>query len=148
MPDDSEQFEENQNDESVRHASSRHEKLTQLYESAIEAEQETGRREETEEKAKRSLIVRILSIFAGTIICIIGLIMFVTPGPGLLVLAAGLGILAIDVPFARRLLLIVKNRLPQDEAGKISRRTIITMSITAVLGIAISVVFTWLALTK
>lgn len=125
----------------------RHENLAKLYESAIEAERETGRKESTPEKAKRSLIVRILSIIAGTVISAIGLVMLVTPGPGLLVLAGGLGILAVDIPFARRLLMIVRDRLPQDEKGKITRRTIIVMAITATIGLTISITMTWFALT-
>ena len=125
----------------------RHENLAKLYESAIEAERETGRKESTVEKAKRSLIARMFSIIAGTAISIIGLIMLVTPGPGLLVLAGGLGILAIDIPFARRLLVIVRDRLPQDEKGKITRRTIIAMVITTIVGLAISITMTWFTLT-
>lgn len=128
-------------------ALARQENLARLYESAIEAERETGRKETTPEKAKRSLIVRILSIIAGMTISSIGLVMLVTPGPGLLILAAGLGILAIDIPFARRLLMIVRDRLPQDERGKITRRTIILMVITATVGLTISITMTWYALT-
>ena len=108
--------------EAMQRAKRRRESLSNFYESAIEAEKDTGRREKTPQKAKRSLIIRISSIILGTLITLLGVIMFVTPGPGLLVVAAGLGILAIDVPFARNLLNSVKKRLPQDEKGKLSKQ--------------------------
>ncbi len=135
------------NDESYRddkHATPK-EVFSNLYESAIEAEKETGRREKTQKSAKRSLIVRVFSIFAGSVITILGLLMMVGPGPGLLMVAAGLGILAIDVPFARRLLNIVKNRLPQDESGKITPKAMIVMGVMALIGISLSAVSAWYA---
>lgn len=116
----------------------------EFIESAIEAEQETGRHEITEKQAKRSLLARIFSIFFGVLVVILGLIMLVGPGPGLLMLAFGLGILAIDVPFARRLLLIVRNRLPQDSEGKLTQRTVLIMICTTSLGIIFSIVSIWL----
>jgi uncharacterized protein (TIGR02611 family) len=124
--------------DSAARAKRRRESLSNLYESAIEAEKDTGRREKSPERAKRSLILRIVSIFFGTIITFLGLIMFITPGPGLLVLAAGLGILAIDVPFARNLLNTVKSKLPQDEAGRLSKQTIIVMIAMTTIGVALS----------
>jgi|GEM_PF-2589955 len=124
-------------------AKRRREALSNLYESAIEAEKGTGRREKTSERAKRSLILRIISIFFGTVITVLGLIMFITPGPGLIVLAAGLGILAIDVPFARNLLNTVKSKLPQDEAGKLSKQTIIVMVVMTTIGVGLSAFSIW-----
>ena len=121
----------------------RRESFSDLYSSALEAEIETGRREKTPEKAKRSLILRTLSIFFGTVITILGLMMFITPGPGLLVLAAGLGILAIDVPFARNLLNTVKDKLPQDEAGKLTKKTILIMVVMTTIGVGLSVLSIW-----
>jgi len=130
--------EEDKDIDSAARAKRRRESLSNLYESAIEAEKDTGRREKSPERAKRSLILRIVSIFFGTIITFLGLIMFITPGPGLLVLAAGLGILAIDVPFARNLLNTVKSKLPQDEAGRLSKQTIIVMIAMTTIGVALS----------
>ncbi len=129
--------------EAMQRAKRRRESLSNFYESAIEAEKDTGRREKTPQKAKRSLIIRISSIILGTLITLLGVIMFVTPGPGLLVVAAGLGILAIDVPFARNLLNSVKKRLPQDEKGKLSKQTIALMIAMTVLGILFSAFSIW-----
>ena len=129
--------------EAMQRAKRRRESLANFYESAIEAEKDTGRREKTPQKAKRSLIIRISSIILGTLITLLGVIMFVTPGPGLLVVAAGLGILAIDVPFARNLLNSVKKRLPQDEKGKLSKQTIALMIAMTVLGILFSAFSIW-----
>lgn len=122
----------------------RREALHSLYDSAIEAEQQTGRKEEDVQEARRSLMVRTITIFFGSVISILGLMMMVLPGPGLLVLAIGLGILTRDVPFAHRLLQIVKSRLPQDETGKLTKKTIIGMVAIAAAGIIFSAVSVWL----
>lgn len=148
MPND--QFEEPQeeleNSIAEEHSGAR-EALSDLYESAIEAERETGIHETSIEKAKRSLILRILSIIAGTFITILGIIMLVAPGPGLLTIVAGLGILAVDVPFARRLLEIARKRVPQNEEGKITQKALLTMVISAIIGIALSAISIWYSLT-
>lgn len=124
------------------HSENRKDAIENLYESALEAERETGRREIGDD-ARRSLIARIASIFLGSVISVLGVLMLVLPGPGLLVLALGLGILAVDVPFARRLLDIVRNRLPQDEKGSLTRGTIALMSILAVAGITCTALSVW-----
>lgn len=124
------------------------ESFSNLYEYAIEAEQATGKRETSKKRAKRSLIARVFSILLGTVITTFGFIMLVAPGPGILVIAAGLTILAIDVPFARRLLNIVIRRLPQDETGKLTKRTILIMITTALVGLIVSVVSIWMLFTK
>jgi len=98
-----------------------HERLEALEEAAIEAEIETGHREETEAEAKRHLLVRLARIVAGSAVCLAGLVLLVLPGPGLVVLAIGLAILAQDVPFARRLLDRVRARIPSDAEGNISK---------------------------
>lgn len=84
---------------------------------AIEAELETGRREESRTAAEASLLVRAARISAGCVISLLGLVLIPLPGPGLFVLAGGLSILAVDVPFARRLLEKVRARMPQDADG-------------------------------
>jgi hypothetical protein len=43
----------------------------------------------------------------------------------MVVLAAGLAILSRDVPFARRLLVNVRARIPENERGEISRPILI-----------------------
>lgn len=97
-----------------------HERLEALREAAIEVELETGRREETVEEAKRSLLRRLVTLVAGTFVLCLGLALFVLPGPGLVVTAAGLAILSTEVPFAARLLHKVRERLPEDADGNLN----------------------------
>lgn len=56
-------------------------------------------------QAKR-LVVAVI----GTTVVLLGLVMMLTPGPGLLVIIAGLGILATEFVWARHLLKQVKDR--------------------------------------
>lgn len=103
---------------------------------ALEAERETGRHEETDLEAQASLLLRVARIGAGSAISILGLILIPLPGPGLVVLAAGLSILAIDVPFARRLLHKVRSRMPQGPDGCTSRWAILVMIGFGLVGLA------------
>jgi len=117
----------------------RHERFDIIEQAAIEAELETGRREETIAGAKRSILVRIVTGTLGGFLILAGLIMLLVPGPGLLAIALGLGLIAPDVPFAARLLDRVKDRLPQDEDGKLPPTVIAGMVITFVAATGISV---------
>lgn len=112
---------------------------------AIEAEIETGRHEETVEEAKRSLVRRALRIVAGTFVSAVGIALLVLPGPGLVVLAAGLAILAQDVPFARRLLDRVRERLPEGEDGQVSRPFLVVCCAGGVVFMGVSL---WWALLR
>jgi uncharacterized protein (TIGR02611 family) len=116
-------------------------RLDRLVGDAVEAEYETGRREETEAEAKRHLLVRIARIAAGVIVLILGIIMLAAPGPGLLVIALGLGLLAQDVPFAARLLAMVRRRLPQEEDGSLPTSMIVMMVVVGVAAVAGSIGF-------
>lgn len=55
-------------------------------------------------------IRRLAILVCGLTVMLIGVVMFVTPGPGLLVLPLGLAILAIEFVWARRLLAQVRER--------------------------------------
>jgi len=96
-----------------------------LEEALIETELEVGRQEETRKDAKRNVILRGLRIGIGIAVCMAGVFLIVFPGPGMVVLAAGLAILSRDVPFARRLLVNVRARIPENERGEISRPILI-----------------------
>ena len=111
-------------------------------EAAIEAEFETGFREETREAARRGVVTRLLRMTAGTLVTILGVIMMPLPGPGLLIVAIGLGILSRDVAWADRLLQIVRKRLPSDSDGRLPRSSIVTMGVKALARITFSVWFT------
>ena len=113
-------------------------------EAAIEAEFETGYREETREEARRGVVTRLLRMTAGSLVTIIGVIMMPLPGPGLLIVAVGLGILSRDVAWADRLLQIVRKRLPSDSDGRLPRSSIVTMTVLALAGVAFSIWVTFL----
>ncbi|HAF68521.1 MAG TPA: hypothetical protein DCX77_01245 [Acidimicrobiaceae bacterium] len=81
---------------------------------------------------------------SGTFVTILGVILMPLPGPGLLVVAIGLGILSRDVAWADRLLQIVRRRLPSDSDGRIPRSSIVTMIVLGLAGIAISTWWTFL----
>ena len=114
-------------------------------EAAIEAEFETGYREETREQARRGVITRLFRMASGTLVTILGVIMMPLPGPGLLIVAVGLGILSRDVAWADRLLQIVRKRLPSDSEGRLPRSSIITMIVLALAGLAFSI---WVTLVR
>jgi uncharacterized protein (TIGR02611 family) len=53
---------------------------------------------------------RIVVLLAGITLLIFGAIMLVTPGPGWLVILAGLGVLALEFVWAKRVLKRVKSK--------------------------------------
>ncbi|MCX7619851.1 MAG: hypothetical protein N2037_03275, partial [Acidimicrobiales bacterium] len=114
-------------------------RFEQIVEHALEVELSSGRREQTVEEAKRHILVRIGIIVVGTVVLLAGLAMLPLPGPGMLVVALGLGLLALEVPFAARLLDRIKDRLPQDEQGKLPRSTIVMMVVMGVIATAASI---------
>ncbi len=106
-----------------------------LVDAAVEAEMETGYRERTRRGALRHVVVRLARMGAGSVLILAGLAMLVLPGPGFLVIAVGLALLARDVPWAARMLERVKRRIPGAEPdGSLPARVIVTM-------IAVTVVF-------
>lgn len=110
---------------------------------AIEAELNTGRRERTEERAQRSIIVRIAVIAFGTLVTLAGVAMLVLPGPGIVVVIAGLGILATEVSWAERLLAYAKKRA-NVESVTAQHPWIKPVSIVLmVLGVAASLLYTF-----
>ena len=106
---------------------------------AVEAEQATGRHEPDERSARASLVVRASRITVGSLVTLLGVVLLVLPGPGLVIIAGGLSILAIDVPFARRLLSRVRQRLPQDAAGATPRWLNLLMGGGVAVGLSLSV---------
>lgn len=86
-----------------------------LKEAAIQAEYATGRHEETEEQAKRHVVLRVGTIAVGFAVLLGGLAMMVLPGPGILGIIAGLGILSRELTWAERLLEAAKEKARVDE---------------------------------
>lgn len=114
-----------------------------LEQDAIAAELETGRREETVEQAKRHILFRVARVGAGSLVTLAGLMMLVLPGPGLIVIALGLALLAQDVPFARRLLDKVRARIPSDADGNVSKPILFGGLAVTVVAIGISIWWTF-----
>jgi uncharacterized protein (TIGR02611 family) len=63
-------------------------------------------------QVRRSILRRVARMTAGSFLLVVGLAMLVLPGPGWLVIAAGLAVLARDVAWAERLLARVRRRIP------------------------------------
>lgn len=119
----------------------REERRDRLRAAAIEAERDTGRRERTEEAARRHIVVRIAIIVLGTLVALAGMAMLVLPGPGIVVVIAGLGILASEVSWAERLLAYAKRRANVDSITA-QRPWIKPVSIVLmVLGVAASALY-------
>jgi uncharacterized protein (TIGR02611 family) len=123
-------------------AQHRRAELQRLRAAAIEAELETGRREETPEQARAGVIRRLIRICIGSFLLVVGVLLLVLPGPGWLMIAIGLGILARDVAWAERLLERVRDRLPEDEEGNVPKPIIIT---SVALALAAAAASLWLA---
>lgn len=126
-------------DEKIR---AREERRARLRAAALEAERNTGRRERTEEQAQRNIVVRIAIIVFGTLVTLAGLAMMVLPGPGIVVIIAGLGILASEVSWAERLLAYAKKKA-NVESVTAQHPWIKPVSIVLmVLGVAASILYT------
>ncbi len=110
-----------------------------LIEAAIEAEFETGVREDTVEQAKRHILFRLARMTLGFLVLIVGIIAIPAPGPGWLIVALGLGILAQDFVWAERALNIVRKRLPQTDDGKIPKSTWIGVAVATVIATGASI---------
>ena len=56
-----------------------------------------------EEASRASVVTRAVRIVGGTATTLTGVALLVLPGPGLLLIVAGLGILGKDIPLAARM---------------------------------------------
>lgn len=113
-----------------------------LTQAAIEAEFRTGRRESSVEEAKRHIVVRLARMTLGFMVLVLGIIMLPLPGPGWLVIAAGLVILAEDIAWADRALQFIRRKVPGvPEDGKIPRSTLLVGALLTSAGVAVSLWF-------
>jgi uncharacterized protein (TIGR02611 family) len=90
-------------------------RLALLRDAAIAAEQATGRLEPSFEAARRNVFFRIGTVIVGFVVLLGGLVMVVLPGPGILGILLGLGILSRELPWAERVMEYVKKRAKIDE---------------------------------
>ena len=91
------------------------ERIELLREAALQAEYATGRHEESEEEARRHIAIRVGTIIVGFVVLLGGLAMMILPGPGIVGIIAGLGILSRELPWAERLLEYAKEKARVDE---------------------------------
>lgn len=120
------------------------EELEELYEAAVEAELESGGREETEREAARHVAFRLARVGLGALVFLTGIALVVLPGPGLIVMAAGLALMAPDVPFAKRWLEKVRERIPEGGDGDVARWVIVVSVAGLVTSVTASVWWTFL----
>ena len=79
-----------------------------------------GVRERRERHLERNRLLRIGFALFGFLVVLAGLAMLVLPGPGLLVIAVGLGILALEFAWAERLLERTVDRM-EDAAESVKK---------------------------
>src|SRR5215218_452180 len=79
-----------------------------------------GMSERRERHRERHGVVRAAAVLAGFVVVLAGLVMIPLPGPGLLVTALGLAILALEFAWAERLLEKTVDRMMQ--AGETVKR--------------------------
>lgn len=116
-----------------RKAAERHDARERLVEAAIQAELATGVEETTLEQAKRHVLIRMGTIVVGFVVLLGGLAMMILPGPGIVGILAGLGILSRELPWAERVMESVKKRAKLDELKEQPRWVQATMwTVTAV----------------
>jgi uncharacterized protein (TIGR02611 family) len=121
-----------------------HRAWEELRKAAIEAEYETGVREETERQARSAIHVRLARMSLGFVLVFAGIAMLALPGPGWLTIAGGLAILSKDVAWAARALAWVRRRLPGDENEPVPMRVIVASVAVAVVAFAGSIWWTFI----
>jgi len=102
---------------------------------AVQAEFETGEREATEQEARSHIAIRAARMTTGAAVLVLGIVLIPLPGPGVLVVAGGLVILARDVAWADRALRYLRHKVPGVPAdGKVPRSTLVTAGALMVAG--------------
>ncbi len=74
-------------------------------------------------RTRSGMLPRLARTAAGGLLLIVGAALLVLPGPGLLVIAAGLAVLAVDYHWPRRLLDRVRDRLAAARRRVTPKRT-------------------------
>lgn len=118
-----------------------HGRLDLLRAAALQAERATGAEEATPELARRHIAIRLATIVVGFAVLLLGLIMMILPGPGIVGILAGLGILSRELPWAERVIEYVKKRSKVDQLKQQPKWIQVTMWILTIAGMVASVVF-------
>ena len=103
---------------------------------ALQAEYRTGRREQTEEQARRNIVVRLAIIVIGGAVLLAGLAMLVFPGPGILVSLFGLGILAREFEWANRWMKTLRSKSRVDDVGRLPIWAQIALGLVSMAAVA------------
>ena len=114
---------------------------TRLSDAAFEAEYATGDKERTRAGARRNIVVRIGITALGTVITLAGLAALVLPGPGLVLVLVGLGILAQEVSWAERMLVYARRKAKVDKVQTQPRWVKVVLGVFSALGIAAGIAF-------
>ena len=106
-----------------------------------------GVRERRERHRERSRIVRAAVVLAGFVLVLLGLALIPLPGPGLLVIAVGLAVLALEFVWAERLLERTVDRMGQatDTVKRASRLQQVFLGLLGLLfaAAAITAAYAW-----
>jgi uncharacterized protein (TIGR02611 family) len=105
-----------------------------------------GVRERRERHLERNRLLRIGFAFFGFLVVLAGVAMLVLPGPGLLVIALGLGILALEFAWAERLLERTVDRMEQaadavQEAKRWQQLLLAAATAAAAVGMLLAVIY-------
>ena len=84
--------------------------------------------------AVRAVLVRVGVTVAGPLLVLAGLAMLVLPGPGLVVIALGLALLAVEYEWARRVLALLGRGLSRAREAAVPRRGTRGRRVAGVLG--------------
>ncbi len=100
-----------------------------------------GVKERRERHRERSKVVRAAVVVGGFVVVLAGLAMIPLPGPGLLVVAAGLAILALEFVWAERLLERTIDQMSDatDRVKRASRAQQVVLGLLGLLGAAAAV---------
>lgn len=94
-----------------------------------------------QDRSRSGFAKKVVRIAAGTLVLLAGIAMLVLPGQGILTIAAGLAILAVDVPIAARLLRFVRRKTPGlSEEGSLPKSAIIML---VVMGVVFGAIGVW-----
>jgi uncharacterized protein (TIGR02611 family) len=104
-------------------------------------------RERRERHRERSRVVRAAVVLAGFVVVLVGLALIPLPGPGLLVVAVGLAVLALEFAWAERMLERTVNRMEQatETVKRASRAQQILLGLLVALtaAAALSAAYAW-----
>ena len=93
-----------------------------------------GVKERRERHRERSKILRAAVVLAGFVVVLAGLAMLVLPGPGLLVIAIGLALLALEFVWAERVLERTVDQMSK-ATDKVKRTNLLQRLILGLLGV-------------